>query len=554
MGVPRYRATLMKYCPQAYYDIPKGKQVKNCDNLYIDFNPIIHFIAGNVYGYARTDESLAEDNPTPELVYLKCWEYLVMLMEDFSPSEKVYIAIDGVAPVAKQNQQRQRRFLSAKNTGQDFSSANITVGTLFMDRLYQYLRVRLTKWLDEYSSEILYNVVLSSDKVPGEGEHKIINDIRENSSNQVNYIYGPDGDLLFLSLLLPSDTFIVTDNQASYQCCDVPIMKNYIGKLLTPHWGKNPKYDENVLRDYVMICTIFGNDFLPKLKMVYSLEETWQVIIAIYLEYGSTGEITLVDSDGVPIRENVEEFFKTLQKLEFEHIEKQASIKVEEEKFYDGPLDSCCVFIDDRKSLFFDGYRDCYYERELASLDPAKIKKMCDSYWSMFIWSYQYYLTGKVNWTQSYNYYEAPFLCDLLDNFSIPEKVEHAPIPKNFTPFIQLACVLPPENANLLPAEYKPFFDRKSKKYLGDSMFPQEFEYDLMGKFSEHQGVARLPFCDRDLLIEKLSKVEFKSAYNRNSTTTVDKWNMLVKKPMKFQHGKEIIVVKNIEYVPATKT
>ncbi len=552
MGVPRYRATLSKYCPQAFYNIPKGKEVKNCDNLYIDFNPIIHFIAGNVYGYARTDESMAVDNPTDQIVFQKCWEYLVMLMEDFSPSEKVYIAIDGIAPVAKQNQQRQRRFLSAKNATQNFSSANITVGTMFMHRLYQFLRVKLTEWLDEYSSEILYSVILSSDKVPGEGEHKIINAIRGSPTNQVNYIYGPDGDLLFLTLLLPSDSYIVTDSQASYQCCDIPILKRFIGSLLTPHWGKNQKYDESVLRDYVMLCTVFGNDFLPKLKMVYSLEESWQLITKLYQEFGATGEITLVDSEGIPIKENVKEFFKSFQKYEIDHIEKQVEVKVEDEKFYDGPLDSCCILVDGKKTLFFDGYRDYYYERELGSPNQTDIKKMCDSYWNTFVWSYQYYLSGKVNWTQSYNYYEAPFLCDLLENFSLPRVVNDAPLPKDFTPFIQLACVLPPECKYLLPEEYEPFFDRGSKQYLGEKMFPSEFEYDLKGKFSDHQGVARLPFCDRDLLIQKLSNVNMDS-YNRNIITTVDKWDTLSKKPMKFQCGKRVISVKNIEYTPASK-
>lgn len=68
-------------------------------------------------------------------------EELVSLVQ---PKRLLYIAIDGVAPRAKMNQQRQRRFRAAKGRaergGEGFDSNSITPGTEFMARVDEHLR------------------------------------------------------------------------------------------------------------------------------------------------------------------------------------------------------------------------------------------------------------------------------------------------------------------------------------------------------------------------------------------------------------------------------
>ena len=130
---------------------------------------------------------------------------------------KLFLAIDGVPPRAKMEQQRQRRFHSVcrkKKTakidemyGNDFdkSSTNwyldtnmITPGTPFMEELRQ----AITK---HFSSNELYldiEVVFSDWSQPGEGEHKIINHLKKypTPSETKTVIYGLDGDLIMLSM------------------------------------------------------------------------------------------------------------------------------------------------------------------------------------------------------------------------------------------------------------------------------------------------------------------------------------------------------------------
>ena len=129
----------------------------------------------------------------------------------------VAIAIDGVVPIAKMIQQRERRFKSSiekkrereirERCGMETDSIDswdtnaISPGTEFMEKLAG----ELTNWINSTETKSLEGIktILNSSKLPGEGEHKILNFIRANSKElQGNYIiYGLDADLIMLSMV-----------------------------------------------------------------------------------------------------------------------------------------------------------------------------------------------------------------------------------------------------------------------------------------------------------------------------------------------------------------
>lgn len=290
------------------------------DNLYLDMNGIVHPC------------SHPEHKPAPETedeMFLDVFTYTDRVLMMARPRKVLMIAVDGVAPRAKMNQQRARRFRSAQDAKiaheekerqikerelrgeiiddaikgkKSWDSNAITPGTPFMNGLALALRYWVSYKLATDPGWKNLQVIISDATVPGEGEHKLMNFIRsqrldpEYDPNTKHCIYGLDADLIFLSLathephfrvlredvfanqsrqLKISDQLSMTDDQRDalkaqdakkpFLWLHTSVLREYLEVELYNPRLSFPFDLERAIDDWVFMCFFVGNDFLPHL-------------------------------------------------------------------------------------------------------------------------------------------------------------------------------------------------------------------------------------------------------------------------------------------------
>lgn len=131
--------------------------------------------------------------------------------------------------------------------------------------------------------------MFSGSDVPGEGEHKILEFIRNTMAEPTydpqwtHMIYGADADLIMLGLLTRikymsivreimkfSHATLTAVNrdpmEPEFELININIVREYIDKEYN-YLAEGMKYEYNIDRiidDFIMICFFVGNDFLPR--------------------------------------------------------------------------------------------------------------------------------------------------------------------------------------------------------------------------------------------------------------------------------------------------
>ncbi|RIB19084.1 putative 5-3 exonuclease [Gigaspora rosea] len=230
MGIPKFFRWMSERYPLCSQLIQENR-IPEFDNLYLDMNGIIHHCShpNDVDAHYRISE---------DKIFLDIFNYIDHLFTKIKPKKLFFMAVDGVAPRAKMNQQRGRRFRTAKDAAEairraeskgeslpkeaPFDSNCITPGTEFMAKLSRQLEYFINKKVSEDANWRGIQIVLSGHGVPGEGEHKIMEYIR-NAKAQSDYnpnvrhcLYGLDADLIMLGLLSHDPHFALLREEVTF--------------------------------------------------------------------------------------------------------------------------------------------------------------------------------------------------------------------------------------------------------------------------------------------------------------------------------------------------
>ena len=362
------------------------------DRLYIDMNGIIHGCSHNNADLELNPDAEGEVTISEEEIFRNVSYYLDRLVKDIAqPKELIYMAIDGVAPRAKLNQQRARRYRSGQegeieqtvydahmkamereqdqimekvkqpqgndsassfDTGDDdkvkeiqpgrftgkfetvegssasssdtvegdkkkFHSNTITPGTEFFQRCTDYLETFIKDKVAHDPAWRNLTIVFSGPHVPGEGEHKIMQFMREQQA-QIDYdpnlrhcIVGQDGDLVMLGLATHEPNLVLLREQVvfskralqaerlsqkyglemyihnpNFEFMHMNLLRDYLAlEFRTSNVIPNSSFDlEHTVDDFVFMTFLVGNDFLPHMPAMDIADEAFDLIFFTYRE------------------------------------------------------------------------------------------------------------------------------------------------------------------------------------------------------------------------------------------------------------------------------
>ena len=468
MGIPLYFKTL-------YNDYPEIV-IKNVDGnnfLFLDLNCAIHPCCRKIMSsmdYNFYNHDLLEAKMIQAvLAYI---EKLVNLVE---PS-LLYIAIDGVVPIAKMLQQRQRRFKSSQDkineikirekcgmetdsvTGWDTNA--ISPGTEFMEKLNgeieTFIRGKLKNNYDKMK------VVFSSSHVAGEGEHKILNFIKTNkdelSSPDNNFIiYGLDADLIMLSMVSAVENVYLLREEVEFTkkgsnvsedhflYLDINLLKLRLAESIyheyleiDPMFKFNPenasnmhpesRVNGNFIDDYIVFCFFFGNDFMPHTPCIDLRNNGHQLLLKAYTKTrhvlnehlvinGKLNTAFIIYFLGL-IAEQEDSILLKLEKDRSKFNIRRFQYNDDYEKEISLLNNFPMINRESEKAIRggVKGWKSRYYYT-CFSIDPNdtyELDAITCNYFEVLKWTFDYYFNNDTTFYCGYNYAYAPTVFDMV--------------------------------------------------------------------------------------------------------------------------------------------
>jgi 5'-3' exonuclease len=533
--------------------------------------------------------------------------------------------------------------------GNFWSNTSLTPGTNLMakikKRLEEFLSSKKSEWQTTLSSpyDSKLDIVFSSAQAAGEGEHKIMHYIKANSgtetetegsesSSTIPYdanlvVYGLDADIFFLTMALERPHIHLMRerrefrarhlNQDGFAYCSIDNLKDVIVDLMIEKSNGDIdmnkildktiisstdaiKIEKNIkkqmIRDFIFICYLLGNDFLPHIPSLDIYDGGLLELVSHYgklyrdIEVGKYPQIIVLpskgESEGATI--NMDTFNILLQHMaKKEHERLYRMVKKWRRGKY-APSSMTAYELDvwkwenladlDRRyevdpvrlgegkdAKNGNHYKARYYVHHFKSYFPAtsddtdetkiiaaRLMKcrpvICQEYLNGLRWVAKYYFTGIPSWNWHYPYHHAPLLSDLsfcLDR-GIMKQTTFDVKSKPLLPLTQLISVIPPYSRFLLPKAFRSLLDPG-----GDlaQYCPDEFNIDYLYCHREYLGVPLLPNIPEDTIQTivndriKLIKDEYAKFQITPSTFSKEKSNEITEAIEYLQHQNVLLTI-----------
>lgn len=508
MGVPSYFSYIIKTHTHILHKYMQMVQSNiSFARLYMDCNSILY---DSFHSVDRTQTPAIVEKEILDKTSAKIEEYIAKIR----PTECVYIAFDGVAPLAKIAQQKTRRYKSWFESANvatfestptpEISSSMFTPGTDFMKKLSAHIKRHFLNDSMKQKHHVRDIYVATPDH-PGEGEHKLYTHLRENplDSTQSIVVYGLDADLIMLSLFhltycpniyvmreAPAFAHVLIQQETKVKVDETEPLFLEIGALGRCIASEMDCAcpDPHRMYDYVFLCFLLGNDFLPHFPALNIRTHGIQRILDVYRQVIGNVQgrflIRRVKPYTICWRE-VTRLFQGLAKHELGFIKQEyvQRKKWDHKTVHSFPTKTVKEKMDliqnlpvlcREKERFINPYESnweyrYYHTLFSGEISPENAKPVCINYLEGLEWVFQYYTNACIDWRWSYQYMYPPLLKDLVKYvpfgqtsfFDVKKAAPESQCP--LKPTTQLAMVMPPA----LQKQFLPFHIQEilAKKY-----------------------------------------------------------------------------------------
>lgn len=549
MGIHRFFNYISRH-PKFRKAISSKFPSDDISSFYVDCNGIFHEAKADVYSKTKSKDKARLEKKHINTIL----EKLTEIVKDFKPEDLLVLAPDGGANCGKMNQQKSRRFKAVHYEGEDaidpdlFDSNSISPGTEFMIKLDKAIR----KWLVDNEEILPRKVIYSSHMNPGEGEHILVDMIRQNQADEdgVGLFYGMDGDLILLTLLAPLDKiYLCRENKNDI--LNITLLRKFIKEEM-----KFEDCDRSLLiQDFVVLVFMIGNDFLHRLPI---LHDTINSMEALTDNYKKT-KLHLTNGIGKVAWENLLIFWKNLEDYDIGgyslyqlHVRQPLPYPYKE--YFDATIirdlkgvETDKIFDPSKHKIDFDKkiFTKLWYEKQFKPRKKELIEKfkndkyfekrdimnMCKYYLRTLEWNLEYYLGGHNAASKNlfYPFFYSPMLPSLInyleyliedDKMSeIENKLENDPIQHSVVH--QLMLIMPPQSKDLIPEPFRKLYLEKLQ-----SISPSKFvTLDPEGTDREHVTTALIPPINPYLVTRVVAEsgLEIPDKYKESALLVIEK-------------------------------
>jgi 5'-3' exonuclease len=491
MGIPSYYRQLVQSVPGLLEKLNQYNSLKWCHHLWIDFNCIIYHCIHRP-GMPTLAECGGNKEEYEKRLLEEVINYLAYVIDIARPKESVYIAVDGVVPAAKRRQQRMRRWAGTpENGGEPVWNKNaITPGTDFMNKLTSKLEIFIAK------REFLQPKIhwrLSGPNDPGEGEHKIMRQLRllPSIDYKTHFIYGLDADLILLTILHcavyhPAESFFLyredlgKDNNIVYNeptaegnaqesliIFSIELLMKHIAERRATVLDMKTTWTAWMI-DYVFIMSLLGNDFVPSYITASFKDDGHNIIMRLLMGLWDKGLRLVVDAPVAPkyLAEGWQWIYDRLagadgggetDEIRFKKLVTKKQAAVEKRR------SAMCSLVE-RRLMNVDGellpdWKDRAY-KEFSGLRGSALtirRNLAQMHRQAMEWILAYYFGDPVDTDWYYSAWITPFAEDAVAAWKgqqgpqmKPGLSKNVPGVKGITELEQLALVLPKRDMTLI--------------------------------------------------------------------------------------------------------